>query len=459
MFFVFTLNFFLQVRSGYLQVDNCIMEDGMVYVQNPGSIAMRFCTFRHATIILQHVNASIIQNCEFSQTDSAAITVEGYPKEDKNWTYRGLNSKIMKLCSLQKKQDRQKHGEMLMPKSAFSLSTATTSNQKSKARYQRQISGDTEPDHRKMSHDFDLQSHDQDGHMIQGSNVPHLGEFRGASIHRRQSQTESNFSLYSRNDGSDFEDGETLSDRHSGTQKHKLSGMGGSDKQNASAANSSENGKNTKHDIKRHKEKIKRIENFVTDCARYSNAGTSGESTIGENDDAHHFESDFTDIHCKGNSFTNGGTTQSVLKIEKQSDKSDDSGSDDDDENDANGNNASIPPLDLHSLASHSNQQGNHSNKMEGAVKGAGERQRVHRSLSSSEVSLHTASSNDVTTDDEAGGAYSSGIVFFITDIYIDITCIFIAYKLLLSKLKRMLVNQSCDESNSLFLSFLGQAR
>ncbi|KAK7484389.1 hypothetical protein BaRGS_00024394 [Batillaria attramentaria] len=83
-------NFVLKVRSGYLQVDSCIVEDGMMYVQNPGTCHVRFCTFRHATIILQHVNSSIVRNCEFSQSDNANVIVEGYPKEEKGWSYHHL---------------------------------------------------------------------------------------------------------------------------------------------------------------------------------------------------------------------------------------------------------------------------------------------------------------------------------------------------------------------------------
>lgn len=394
----------LQVRSGYLQVDNCIMEDGMVYVQSPGSIAMRFCTFRHATIILQHVNASIIQNCEFSQTDSAAVTVEGYPKEDKNWTYRGLHSKIVSLCSLLKKPERKKSGEFFIPKSAFSLSTATTSHQKSgpKTHYQRQISGDTALGHRKMSHDFDLQSHDQDGHAIQGSNVPQLGEYRGAHALRRQSHTESFFSFNSRNDGSDFDDGETLSDRDSGIKKHKSTANGASKNQSTSAQKSA-NDKNTKSDIKHHKEKIKQIENFVTDCARYSNPGTSGESTIEENEELDYLGVEHHVDHVKAHS---NGTSEMVLKQQRTHTESEDSDSD----SDAHENKSNVPPLDLHSLASLGN-QGNHGDEAEGP-ENDGEH-RVHRSLSSSEVSLHTASSNDVSSDDEEGaGGYNSGIYF-----------------------------------------------
>ena len=58
-------------------MDNCIVEDGMMCVVNPAACHIQFCSFRHATVILQHVNASIVTNCEFSQSDNANIVVEG----------------------------------------------------------------------------------------------------------------------------------------------------------------------------------------------------------------------------------------------------------------------------------------------------------------------------------------------------------------------------------------------
>ncbi|KAJ8322093.1 hypothetical protein KUTeg_000564, partial [Tegillarca granosa] len=115
-------NFILKVRSGYLQVDNCILEDGMVYVQNPGSCHLKYSTFRHATVILQHLNSSIIENCEFSQTDSAAVTVEGYPKDEKSWAYGYITEKMNSVCKL--RPIHHNKGSETAPTSAFSYSTA-----------------------------------------------------------------------------------------------------------------------------------------------------------------------------------------------------------------------------------------------------------------------------------------------------------------------------------------------
>ncbi|KAK3088116.1 hypothetical protein FSP39_014915 [Pinctada imbricata] len=117
-------NFILKVRTGYLQVDNCILEDGMVYVQNPGSCHVKFCTFRHATVIFQHLNSSIIENCEFSQTDSAAVTVEGNPRDDKNWTYGYMLEKISNVSSLCRLQHNK--GYETAPASAYSTAHSTS---------------------------------------------------------------------------------------------------------------------------------------------------------------------------------------------------------------------------------------------------------------------------------------------------------------------------------------------
>lgn len=93
----------------------------MMYVQSPGSCHVKYCTFRHATVIFQHLSASIIENCEFSQTDTAAITVEGYPKEERNWAYNSLKDKIAQYCNLKNFNKQKKE---LAPTSAYSASTA-----------------------------------------------------------------------------------------------------------------------------------------------------------------------------------------------------------------------------------------------------------------------------------------------------------------------------------------------
>lgn len=83
----------LQINSGHLQVDNCIVEDGIICAKSPSTVHIRFCTFRHASVILQHMNASIIENCEFSQSSNANVFIEGHSKGEKNWAYSFLKER------------------------------------------------------------------------------------------------------------------------------------------------------------------------------------------------------------------------------------------------------------------------------------------------------------------------------------------------------------------------------
>ncbi|KAL3891640.1 hypothetical protein ACJMK2_003892 [Sinanodonta woodiana] len=162
-------NFILKIRSGYLQVDNCILEDGMVYVQSPGACHIKYCTFRHANIILQHVDTSFIENCEFSQTDSAAITAEGYPKEERNWTYRFMIERTLQYTSLNKKDNNQKRTGAA-PKSSISFSTIGT-NHKSYSKSEETDEILKMIEHGEKSSDKSLHSQDFNRDTLPGGNV------------------------------------------------------------------------------------------------------------------------------------------------------------------------------------------------------------------------------------------------------------------------------------------------
>ena len=383
----------------------------MVYVQNPGSVAMSFCTFRHATIILQHVNASIIQNCEFSQTDSAAITVEGYPKEDKNWTFRLLNNKIMSTCTLQKKPERRKSADLLIPKSAYSLSTATIHKKlgPKSGGIHRQMSSDTEAIRRRLSQD--IGSHDIEGHScnmsVRSGGTALEGAVGGADIplFRRHLGNNIPSGSYHSNTTHNSRDNHRISDNEGDIDDLLQSGMA------THAHHSTTNTKNalpaSKTDVsneknatllEHHKEKFKRIESFVSDCAKYSNPGTSGESTIGEEDD-HDISRSY--VGERSNVAEDDSILKQFVDSEHQSKflkENSDSDSDPDDVN----NKVKIPALDLHSLTSR------HTTDRPGdGSQGLGARR--ERSLSSSEVSLHTASSNDVSEEEDGGSYNSSG--------------------------------------------------
>lgn len=386
----------------------------MVYVQNPGSVAVSFCTFRHATVILQHVNASVIQNCEFSQTDSAAITVEGYPKEDKNWTFRTLNNKIMSTCTLQKKQDRRK-SDLLIPKSAYSLSTATIHKKPRRKSdgIQRQMSGDTDAVRRRFSQD--IFSHDIEGHScamsVQSHGIALEGAVGGEDIplfprqQITQSASASHHSYVTHNSRgssniSECEEGiddivESGNNAHAQNSTVQTNRAQSTTNENKISVNESKKASELEH----HREKYKRIENFVSDCAKYSNPGTSGESTIGDGDDEHDLSR--SELGERSNLTNNDSILKQFLGTGQQKQKSEEdieSDTDLDIENDR----VKVPALDLHSLTS-KNTANHHGDEAQG---GGAQRE---RSLSSSEVSLHTASSNDVSEDEEDGRFSSSG--------------------------------------------------
>lgn len=400
-------NFILKVRAGYLQVDNCIMEDGMVYVQNPGSMNISFCTFRHATVILQHVNASIIQNCEFSQTDVAAITVAGYPKEDRNWTFKAMTDRIMSACTLKRKSERQKSGQSLLQKSAFStaftLSTATT-NQKynAKGHLQRQFSVDTVATQRKMSQDLGVGSHDHGDQIYDFDNLNIHGDVQegavGGLVHplvprqvnQHRDVAHSNYSQDSRNTGSDNVHYEHDGSRYSGKRMHTCT------KHAHGVSPDVSHGQELNGNAKHLSDKYNRIQNFVLDCAKYSNPGTSAESTIG----------DVYDLDALNRSTDGDGhllvdlkpTLKSHVTVDHIDNKSVDSDSD------VEGNKTvKIPALDLHSLTSQNSVRPPAGNaQVQAALR--------ERSLSSSEVSIHTASSNEVSEDGDGNGVNSDSL-------------------------------------------------
>lgn len=394
-----TKQLLFQVRCGYLQVDNCILEDGMVYVQNPGSVNLNFCTFRHATVILQHVNASIIQNCEFSQTDSAAITVEGYPKDDKNWTYASMISKIMSTCTLHQKPERQKSGETV-PKSAISstaisLSTATTKPKSTK------FSCDTH----QTSNDLESKSHDhgirpcdkscdtcacsKDGDLV-------LGAVGGIPCDQIPEIKTSQHSFGSQNSTVSG----IIEDNAAGQSVHSLSTC----KSNAQCVNKSDikikfnahlvpgythmyasgdAGEGVDH-------KIARIHNFVSDCAKYGNTASCGDSIIeGEGDQL-----------SQALSHSEKSKSERRLSYELAQASV----------NDCDETGMIVPSLDLHlpelreGIGDGDIGGGNSNNADEG------DGTLRERSLSSSEVSLRSASGSDIDDDEDDQRGVMSGL-------------------------------------------------
>ena len=364
----------------------------MVYVQNPGSVNMNFCTFRHATVILQHINASIIQNCEFSQTDSAAITVEGYPKEDKSWTYASMISKIMATCTLHQKPERQKSGETV-PKSAISstaisLSTATAKQKSAK------LSCDTQ----QMSNESESKSHEHEVRSCDNCTCSKEGELGSGAVGGNPNNLapDIKYNLFGSQNSSVSG---IIEDNAAGQSIHSLNTC----KSTAQCVNKSDikikfdaylvpgyttaagDGMSTSTNCLHHdSDKIARIHNFVSDCAKYSNSDSLADSTI----------------DCEGDtlsqSLSHAETSKSERRLSYELAEAC--------VNNCNETGIIVPSLELHlpevkeDDVSRADGEGN-DNDGDGTLR--------ERSLSSSEVSLHSASGSDVEEDEQQRGFMS----------------------------------------------------
>ncbi|XP_066576661.1 F-box only protein 10 [Amia ocellicauda] len=81
-----------KTSSGHVQFDNCNLENGQLQVQGPGTCQVRFCTFSQSSVHLHGVALSLLESCEFSGSDNASVTVEGYPTCDRNWACKHLTA-------------------------------------------------------------------------------------------------------------------------------------------------------------------------------------------------------------------------------------------------------------------------------------------------------------------------------------------------------------------------------
>ncbi|BFZ21207.1 hypothetical protein BsWGS_24246 [Bradybaena similaris] len=117
-------SFIINVNSGYLQIDNCILEDGILCCRNPCNVYIKFCTFRHASVILQHMNMGIIENCELSQSGGANVFIEGHPKDEKSWAYSFLKERSKSIYH----QNRSLHGRKRELKASCSVTSTIQSS-------------------------------------------------------------------------------------------------------------------------------------------------------------------------------------------------------------------------------------------------------------------------------------------------------------------------------------------
>ncbi|XP_068276268.1 F-box only protein 10 isoform X2 [Nyctibius grandis] len=84
--------------SGYVQFDNCSFESGQLQIHAPGTCQVKFCTFSQSSIHLRSVGLSVLENCEFTGSENASVTVEGCPSSDHNWACKHL-ARLAKSCT------------------------------------------------------------------------------------------------------------------------------------------------------------------------------------------------------------------------------------------------------------------------------------------------------------------------------------------------------------------------
>ncbi|KAM5194702.1 F-box only protein 10 [Mantella aurantiaca] len=77
---------------GYVQFDNCNFENGQLQIHAPGTCQIKFCTFNQSSIHFHNVALSVLENCEFVNSENASVTVEGSPTSDKNWACKHLSA-------------------------------------------------------------------------------------------------------------------------------------------------------------------------------------------------------------------------------------------------------------------------------------------------------------------------------------------------------------------------------
>lgn len=60
---------------------------------------MKFCAFSQSSVYLRNVALCILENCEFTGSENASITVEGCPSSERNWACKHLAA-LAKSCSV-----------------------------------------------------------------------------------------------------------------------------------------------------------------------------------------------------------------------------------------------------------------------------------------------------------------------------------------------------------------------
>ncbi|XP_077869565.1 F-box only protein 10-like [Saccoglossus kowalevskii] len=92
----------IQSTLGHIQIDNCLFEDGNIEIHAPATCHIRFSKFNHSSIELDSLNVSLIENCEFVQSNnSAAISAWGFKFSgaEYGWVYRWLQESVQSIVS------------------------------------------------------------------------------------------------------------------------------------------------------------------------------------------------------------------------------------------------------------------------------------------------------------------------------------------------------------------------
>ncbi|XP_068129187.1 F-box only protein 10-like [Hyperolius riggenbachi] len=81
-----------KISTGYVQFDNCSFENTELQIRAPATCQIKFCTFNQSSIHFHNVAVSVVENCEFVNSDNASVTVEGSPTCEKNWSCKHLSA-------------------------------------------------------------------------------------------------------------------------------------------------------------------------------------------------------------------------------------------------------------------------------------------------------------------------------------------------------------------------------
>ncbi|XP_044878402.1 F-box only protein 10 isoform X2 [Mauremys mutica] len=90
-----------KTTSGHVQFDNCNFENGQLQIHAPGTCQVKFCTFNQSSVHFHSVALGVLENCEFTGSENASVTIEGIPSSERNWACKHLTTLAKSHCVLQ----------------------------------------------------------------------------------------------------------------------------------------------------------------------------------------------------------------------------------------------------------------------------------------------------------------------------------------------------------------------